>query len=352
MKHSKFVIAFTILFTSFAHANEPLTELSDQVPRIAAVEVTPPQPTDSESYQTGWALIAGSDKKQVNFKYAPITGQNNFAITLAAPLDNDGVTTLFNSETDAFANSTTLTASYSYAVITNLQFNSLQVEKICHSNFRAFDLKKSDECNTFGQTSELLKRLDTTQLSANDIAAIDAFKNEALSPIWFFGGALSYGREEFKYFDGNSLNILDETENPYGVSLNTTFVKPTKYALTAALQYQKGFTAASAVTRCPLAKDDGAFVDCLEAQKEGPTNTTNKNLKLGARFSMSIFGQDVGFAPDITYDFEDEEHSIAFPVYLFGSKEGSLNAGFRVDYESGGEGSTVSLFIGQTFKLH
>ncbi|MCF2948497.1 hypothetical protein L0668_10300 [Paraglaciecola aquimarina] len=341
-----------IVLTSPTYANDPLTHLSDQVPRIAADEVTPPQPTDNESYQTGWSLIAGSDKEQVSFKYAPITGKNNFAITLAAPLNSDGVTTLFDSKTDAFANSTTITASFNRAVITNLQFNSLHVEEICRSNFKAFDLKEADECNTAGDISELLEDLDTTQLSASDIASINDFKDEVLSPIWFYGGSISYGREEFKYFEVESITTHEENEKPYGISLSATYLKPTKYALIASLQYQKGFTAESAVTRCPTLGDSATFVECIEAQKGLPTETTNKNLKLGGRFSISIFGRDIGLAPDLTYDFEDDERSVAFPVYLFKSKEGGMNGGVRVDYESGGEGSTVSLFIGQTFKLY
>ncbi|WP_100657007.1 hypothetical protein [Alteromonas flava] len=352
MKKMTLSIALAMVLSSTVFANETVADFANKTPRIAADEVTPPQPADTESYETGWALVTGSDKKQVSFKYAPVTGLNNFAISLAAPLDSDGVTTFYDSETDAFANSTTLTLSYSYAKFTRLEFNSLDVEDICRKNPKAFDLKEADECNSKGEIGDLLDDLDSTQLSANDLAIIQRFKDEVLSPIWFFGGSLSYGREEFTHFTGDALTTKEATENPYGISVSATYIKPTQYSLIATLQYQQNYSAASAVTRCPIAADDATFVQCLEAQQTSPTSTKNKNLKLGARFTLDFFGRDVGFAPDVTYDFDDDEHSVAFPVYLYGAKEGGLNGGVRVDYESGGEGSTVSLFIGQSFKLH
>lgn len=352
MTRMTLAIALLMAFTASAYANDAVSDFADKAPRIAGDEVIPPQTTDNESYQTSWALVSGSDKKQVSFKYAPVTGQNNFAITVAAPLDSDGVTALYDSETDAFANSTTLTLSYSYAKFSRLEFNSFDVEDICRKNPQAFDLKEAKECNNSGEIQNLLDDLDTTQLSANDLAVIARFNEEVLAPIWFFGGSMSYGREEFTHFTGDALTTQEVTENPYGVSFSTTYLKPTEYALIASVEYQQDYSAADAVTRCPIAADDATFVQCLEAQLTSPTDSKNKNLKLGARFTVDMFGKDVGFAPDITYDFEDDEHSIAFPVYLFGAKEGGLNAGIRVDYESGGEGSTISLFIGQTFKLH
>ena len=303
-----------------------------------------------DSMQNGFELTAGTDKKNLSFKYTPINGENGFSITATAPLGDDGINgKLFDTETDAFANSATLTLNFRKAMLVDVASPRamLGVITACQNKPSDFGLTTSAKCQM--DIHELAKKLIPEANTGTLGDHAKAIVAQAEGAFYFFGGTTTYGRKEFSFFKNDSLDTQENTENPWGVSFYISRIVPMGYTLTASFEYQKGYKSASSVTRCPLPTDGQQTVDCKSGSKQAPSENTNKNLKLAFRKKYSWNDHPLAIAPDITYDFEDEEYNIGFPVYIFGNSEGQLTGGIRYDFDSEETGSQYSIFVGTKF---
>ncbi len=355
MKQGIAILVLLFSVQKVTHAND-LNELID-FDKIGAkldnATVISPS-TEQESLFNGIELTAGSDKKNASFKWAPKNGSSGFAITATVPLESDSsFTDFYDTETDVFANASTVTATYRKSFIPELNLKAAgRLLRLCTLNPEAFGFKTSEKnkCATEGDLANLVTALKPEKATEELTQAVSAFVEQQKVPIIFWGTSASYGRNTFDFFSDTTLNKASETKNPYGFSVFRSFLKPDDYMFTVALEYQKGYKAMDPVTRCPVTSDSD-FVDCISAAGGAPKKETNKNLKLSYRTKIKDFSFPVALSLEIAYDMEDDGTTVSLPVYVFGDGKGGLNGGIRYDYESGDTGSSFSIFVGSRFSL-
>ena len=236
-----------------------------------------------------------------------------------------------------------------------------ELTTICESSPGIFNLKVKD-------TKEAKSKCKNITVE-NKIALYEKHSKEPYFPqfnsllddLYFvtYGVTSTLGRQEYKYFsetqptkvtdDGVTvLNTESTTENPWGLSGYVQYLKPNKYAVWGELSYQKGYKAGDDEVRCLAPEADAEVIQgCITSQKEAPKDDKNLNLTLGVRSTLP--GLDIPFSLSGTYDFEDDEHSVAFPIYLIKDGKSNWTAGIRYDYDSGKTGSTYSFFVGSRF---
>ncbi|MGJ8694182.1 MAG: hypothetical protein ACSHW0_17070 [Thalassotalea sp.] len=307
-------------------------------------------------------LTAGESKKTVDIVLKPFKDTSNFSLTLSAPLNDTGdPKDLYESKTDVFANSTTIKLNYrKYSPPTfslkpserrqaiNLCLNkpSLYGFTATKETAEGQKVEKKKFCET--NIDSLVAKFDDSKASDAEKALMAPIQREFFAPFSFYGVTATYGREEYEYFKPDSIETTDETENPWGVSVYYSYVIPNLLWATAEFSYQEGYETQDSQTRCPLANDDNlTYLSCVSSAIGVPEESKNKNLTLSVRFPV----YNLAMSPKITYDFEDDEHTFTLPVYFLGNGDGDLTAGIRFDYESGGEGSKFSLFVGSKFEV-
>lgn len=316
----------------------------------------------SASMVNKFEITAGKSKKTADIVFKPLKSSGNFSITLSAPLnDTSDSTDLYQSKTDVFANSTSIKLNYRIYVPPEFSLPPSKRRKVvdlCISNPGVFSFESTKE------TAEGIKKETTNYCETNidllvtkfnkknakpeEISLVEEVKAQYTAPFSFYGTTASYGREEYKYFKKDLIETTDDTNNPWALSVYYSYVIPDTLWATVEFSYQEGYETQGAESRCPLISEDNeTFVSCISSATGAPTEETNKNLSLSARFPLG----SMALAPKLTYDFEDDEHTFTLPVYFIGNNDGDFTAGIRFDHESGGEGSKVSLFVGSKFEV-
>ncbi|MEO9947385.1 MAG: hypothetical protein ABJH28_20710 [Paraglaciecola sp.] len=322
--------------------------------------------SSSSSMTSRFEITAGETKKTADIVFKPFSKMSNFSLTLSAPLnDTSDPNDLYDSETDSFANSTTLKINYRKYNAPNISLKPSQrfnVIEQCLAKPEAFKFEASKE------TEEAIKEEKEKYCVTNPDSLVAKYKEGILpdaenrevqkvideyikTPFTFWGATMSYGRQEYKYFNTDEIDILEETENPWGGSVYYSYVIPESVWITIELAYQRGFKAQKSETRCPTTDlTSASFISCAESSLGAPENDTNRNISVA--FRKKFKGLDLAIAPKLTYDFEDDEQSFSLPVYFLGNTEGNLTAGVRFDHDTGDEGSKFSLFVGSKFEIN
>lgn len=329
-------------------------------------------PTDSsDSVFTGWELTGGTADKKASIKLAPRNNSYGLAIGVSAPLE-DGAKKLdfYSSNTNAFANSTTLTISVRRSILSSgFAIDKTKAEAIlmpiCKSNPTQFATGAGivgltqDGCNSLLLDS-LLTQSSFDFLTDEKRMSLLPLLDSATKPVFMYGLTGSVGYEKYNYFSGAGLESAESTETPWGVSGYFRTLWDKRGSLTLSFEYQKGYKAQDKETRCPVEPGLAVLV-CKTNFSDSPREKNNRNVKLSGRYIIAPdgwFGGGIAVSPEVVYNFENEEYSFQLPLYLVteGEKKiangiSNLTGGIRYDYESGKRGSSVGVFIGSKFSL-
>lgn len=327
-----------------------------------------PAPLGSTVYfKSGIELIAGAETDKVALKLVP-QNSSRFSIKVSTPLeDKKKSASLLSSGTNTLADSTSIQLTYRFLTLNDkaaffnaVESNQTVLRKLnsdCADNPNNFGITDSKDCDDLEPDEKLEKYQKKMGMPYSGQGVISDIYNQLTFQTW--GVSAEIGHKEFEYFDNTTLTevnddgvtiikTLEDDKTPWSVGLYYQYLKPNDYSFWVELAYQEGYEAGKDRIKC-LSPSDGAELieGCIESQSEAPTYDENHNLSIGYRSTIPILERPFSFST--TYDFKDDEVSVAFPIYVFSDAKKNWTAGFRYDYESGDVGSTVSIFVGGTF---
>lgn len=175
---------------------------------------------------------------------------------------------------------------------------------------------------------------------------------------WGYGLEGTLGYRKFKFIDSPGIVEDSDEKVPWGVKLYGTILPKSTLAFTASVAYQKGFDEQKTKTVCPEPVV-GTRLVCLVGPDGRPNSTEKVLLAVEGRklFDLSRgrlqngVVDRFGIAPQVTYDANNDEWGVDFPVYLAADDKGNLVGGIRAGYKTGEEGFNVGIFVGGAFDL-
>lgn len=170
---------------------------------------------------------------------------------------------------------------------------------------------------------------------------------------WSLRAAVGY--DEFTYYSQPVLqkDMVDRIGWSVGGQL---MAYPARgLANVVALDYQRSFKAAQAVTTCPLPAAGQKIVSCVPGPIEGPTRSDKLILAPEVRFLLPVSRNGIirslGFGPRLEVDLLGSELAFDLPVYLASDPKTGLNGGIRAGYVTDGDDFRIGVFVGKSFSL-
>lgn len=175
---------------------------------------------------------------------------------------------------------------------------------------------------------------------------------------WGYGLEGTVGYRKFKYIDVAAFAEASSEEVPWGVRAFGTFIPRPNRALVASIAYQQGYEEQAATVLCPVTTVGSTFT-CLSGPNGLPKSTEKVLLAVEGRALVDLrttdwqngFIDHFGVAPQVTYDANNDDFGIDFPIYLAADDKGSLLGGLRFGYKTSEEGFNAGVFIGSAFDL-
>lgn len=222
-------------------------------------------------------------------------------------------------------------------------------------NFIRVTLKRDPQLK--GIVDQYEKACD--QKTVDDLAneylpeARDRFVSAAYTtdPLWFFGASGSLGDEDFSVLNRNDFLVETVSRNPWEVKGYAGLIGPDlNWSARASIAYGSSFEAAEDAEFCQMEMDDEP--DCITGPDGNPIRDNSGRVALEGRVLFDLAkGNGIGFAPEVTYDLEEEDWIVEAPIYFSPNKEGQLTGGIITRYESDDNDFSVGLFIGVPFSV-
>ena len=193
-------------------------------------------------------------------------------------------------------------------------------------------------------------------------AFIGRHSGEAAQRRWLdrlFGAAHVYGLEaslgysEHGFVDQTAIAMSSEAHIPWGIEAFYAYLP--KYSLsswTFSAEYQDAVEDADKGVLCP--PSTGVAVQCLSGPLGRPTSDDRllTTVEWRSRFQTSVpLFPRIGTSLAFSYDHENDNYGIDFPIYLVSDDEGGLTGGLRFGYTSEDDDFVAGVFIGAPLSL-
>lgn len=300
-------------------------------------------PTSGDSSRARATIEAGSANGRAQIKWRP-TGGSDFELSLSTPQDKDAESTDFTN-LDGLADGLKLSLSKEWGFGQVLDLSEAEgLEK-------ALDLA----CDTLGWDKSLMKCSDEGAFFAalNDeheetkpgVDVQEVIKELLLkteSDRWFSGLQLELAGsyKEFDFFDSEAMK-KDDSE----VSWSATFggyAFRNSLRIGASATFQNAFQdAATKVQKCTGIE----AVETLESCETLAFGAPVDDDKVIARLEVLRLWQKWALNPTLSFDLEDDEVGIDFPVYLIRDDKDVLTGGVRFGWRSDTDEPVASIFL-------
>jgi hypothetical protein len=176
------------------------------------------------------------------------------------------------------------------------------------------------------------------------------------SAIKFAGFNADIGRQQVKYVDTANFIEIENTRTPWSLNAFAGLIgSDYSWSARANYTYINKFDDADEGEFCLPNLDPMAEEDCLTGPLGEPTEDTTSlvSLEVRKRFRFKVGNGEVplAIAPQVTFDFDENEFGIDVPVYLTSNNEGQLNGGIRFGYRSDDKDFAVGIFIGAPLQI-
>ena len=163
------------------------------------------------------------------------------------------------------------------------------------------------------------------------------------------------GYDNLNYLDVSDLSSQNTDVFQYNLGLSATYVSFERNgALTGGIEYQSSFDEADEAIICLPNSDMTDPVNCASGRPEEPTRDTKWIGSLEYRYLLNEFdiaGRNLGFAPRLTYDFEDNTTGVSLPIFLSPKDSSDVSTGLNLGWRDDTDDLTVGIFIGGAFNL-
>jgi hypothetical protein len=166
---------------------------------------------------------------------------------------------------------------------------------------------------------------------------------------WQIAG--SVGRESFDHRDPVTLATIDEDRTVFSLSSSVTYVPrldgPFAYVMGA--EVEREFELPSAETRCPSDAGGEPTVTCFNASFGPPERETASTIFASIRYTDINNPLPIGGELRLAINPESGDWGAELPIYFLRSKDGRLNGGARLAYDSKQDDGFIGLFVGTNF---
>jgi len=171
-------------------------------------------------------------------------------------------------------------------------------------------------------------------------------------PVSFMGIDASLGRDSYTILDRTAFTTSKSSKNSWEVGAYYGLIAhDISWSARARVVYGKSFKSPDEVQICRTITGS-TDQECLSGPDGPPTSEKTALASFELRHLVKLnSNQKVGFAPQITYDFDDKDFGIEVPVYLAPDKDGKLSGGLKFAYSSKDDDFGIGLFVGVPFSI-
>ena len=180
----------------------------------------------------------------------------------------------------------------------------------------------------------------------------------------FYGVEVALGYEEFEFLNPDKFADMDAFQDsdldatrsadrlPWSAAVHYGQVHRNGWIWKGGFRYERRYTAASAVTRCPVFEPGTTPVECLNGAPRQPEGEDAYIATFDVKKFLSLFdgkSQAVSFVS--SYNFENDTVSFDLPVHLFADGDGRLTGGVRIGWRSDTDDPIFGIFVGTPLSL-
>jgi hypothetical protein len=167
--------------------------------------------------------------------------------------------------------------------------------------------------------------------------------------VQFFG---SVGRETYEFRDALSFSEGDRKKSLYSFGTSVAYLPrlDSPVGWFAGAEHKRAYKLPDAETRCPIATAGATSVTCFNAAFGPPVADNSASVFGAARLNGELLNQ-LPFSAELkfAYDVKDNEWGVTLPIYFLRNKDGDLNGGVRVGWDSETDKFLFGVFVGSAF---
>lgn len=161
----------------------------------------------------------------------------------------------------------------------------------------------------------------------------------------------SVGHEKLSFRDPVSLAESDQKKNSFSLGSSIGYVpridRPWGFFLGG--EYKRYYELPDEETRCPVPGTGVTSVTCYTAAFGTPVRKTDAIAFGAIRYSGDVVGVPLGAELKVAYEPSENRWGVALPVYFIKNKDGKLNGGAKIGWQSDKDDFSFGFFIGAAF---
>lgn len=225
------------------------------------------------------------------------------------------------------------------------------VQLVYQSCLRA-NAGKAQECD--GKDSrELAEKYSSDELKSQLTQGFAAREAELLAAPYlsaqFFG---SVGRETYEFRNALSFNEQKNKRSLYSFGTSVAYLPrlDSPVGWFAGAEYKRSYKLPDAETRCPLPATGATSVTCFTAAFGPPVSDNTASLFGAVRLNGKLLGElPLSAELKIVHDVSAREWGVTMPIYFLRNKDGDLNGGVRLGWDSEKDDFLFGVFVGSAF---
>lgn len=171
-------------------------------------------------------------------------------------------------------------------------------------------------------------------------------------PLEFMGADASLGEENFDVLDLNEFEKTSQSRTSWEAgAYYGRIASDANSSWRARVSYGVGYEGAEESQICRQ-QDMAMALECLTGPSGPPIRRETGLAQVEYRQLVTLADdQEIGFAPQATYDIDEDEFDFELPIYLAQDDKGKLSGGLRLGYSTRDDDFAVGLFIRSPFSI-
>lgn len=295
---------------------------------------------------------------------------NVYSLTASAPLAKEGPTQI--GTLDGFASSSKLSFGFTRFMIPLPTAAGLPPRYVQLVSKAQAVCRKQVEAETIagrpasfpGSCEEDTPRLHRAFLADDEVRELERLlAHQTVRRALSYGLELSIGHENFTFRDSATLAENEVSRVPLGAKASLSIFPWPRSSLTGAIDYQRTFKASKTRIFCPTGITGGT-TECFSSPFAAPVKTEKVLLSSELRqvfdWGEESFIPQLGIAPRVEFDANNDDFAVSLPVYLAADDKGKLLAGIQAGYSIAETDASkpgkerdfkVGLFVGSALTL-
>lgn len=358
---AKFAMPIAVLFCATTFSSPLAQTLSGQAEKPLAKLDSAPSTSRTVGEVRRVEILAGTEDEQASLQLSKAVDDFVLGFTFTTPIDRDdkaGKLATLDGLSDSIrgefrltytpwrmppANKKSLAACEKAAKLFEYEDPEYAI-KNCGTTLFSLGLGQRMKLANKGYTDAKIAALEEKAELLEENFDISFFGDK---PMIFYSLTTALGTEEFEYRDPVNLEKKEDNETEWSIEASVAvYLVQSEWYFNLAARYEEAFKPTDKETRCPPSTSTTPVV-CFDDEFAGAKEDNAEVLSLEAK---KIY-KKIGFAPKVSYDFEDDVVGVDFPIYLATNSKEEFTGGIKLGWRNDDDDLIASIFIGAPLKL-